>query len=178
MSFFVSCNSLYFKVYNDVTTPTLISIYVEYLCPSHQFQSVCVPCSMSLVYSMSLVCSMYLVFHDSCSIYLGLVLYPFVGLCQGVCLEVTVSLVQLLAACLSMHGAVLLSCWLFGWRHSSTGACRLLGSDQVLMLNWQPLGEPMLISILWGLCHQCSCPLPLWTTAGPHIPSRSSKTCT
>ena len=77
-----------------------------------------------------------------------------------------------------MRGAVLLSCWLFGWRHSSTGACRLLGSDQVLMLNWQPLGEPMLINILWGLCHQCSCLLPLWTTASPHIPSRSSKTCT
>ena len=48
VSFFVSCNSLCFKVYlvsyeNCYSSLLLISICMEYLFPSPHFQSVCVP---------------------------------------------------------------------------------------------------------------------------------------
>ena len=48
VSSFVSCNSLYFKVYfvwyeNCYSSFPLISICIEYLFPSPHFQSICVP---------------------------------------------------------------------------------------------------------------------------------------
>ena len=49
------------------------------------------------------------------------------GLCQGVCLEMTIDSGRLQAACLLVGGAVFLPRWLFGLRHPTTDAFGLLG---------------------------------------------------
>ena len=80
-----------------------------------------------------------------------------------------------------MGGAVFLSCWLFGLRHSRTGACRLLGSTRSWCQNGN-LWESSSQSIFSGssatsvLAPPHSDPEPIPTSPGdpPRLIGRSS----
>ena len=72
-----------------------------------------------------------------------------------------------------MSGTVFLSCWLFSLRHSSTGACRLLGRDGSWCRNRD----------LWKSSHQLIFPgvsaasvlPPQWVTMNPCLPRRPGR---